>query len=136
MISSKNRITKLNVLDSLMIPAGKKAYVPPYTPKATTAADSRDDKVKVSSSGLSRSLVIEPVKKNGQQTRNHSTPVKATSHRSSSQNSQSKETSSGNKTNLINSARTVQKKTKSKNLSDDEEATSKCKYKNTNYTEK
>jgi len=104
---------------------GKKAYVPPYTPKATTAADSRDDKVKVSSSGLSRSLVIEPVKKNGQQTRNHSTPVKATSHRSSSQNSQSKETSSGNKTNLINSARTVQKKTKSKNLSDDEEATSK-----------
>ena len=42
---------------------GKKAYVPPYTPKATVDGESMDDKVRVSSTGLSRSLVIEPVKK-------------------------------------------------------------------------
>lgn len=104
---------------------GKKAYVPPYTPKATTGSDTKDDKVKVSSSGLSRSLVIEPVKKTGQQTRNQTSPAKATVNRSSSQNSQNKEANGGTKNNSIISARPIQKKTKSKNLSDEEDATSK-----------
>eukprot|EP00092_Neocalanus_flemingeri_P012349 GFUD01013315.1.p1 GENE.GFUD01013315.1~~GFUD01013315.1.p1 ORF type:complete len:1215 (-),score=291.42 GFUD01013315.1:329-3973(-) len=95
---------------------GKKAYVPPYTPKATVGADTKDDKVKVSSSGLSRSLVIEPVKKAGHQARPNTTPARAVLSRSSSQSSQSRELSS------IISARPVTKKTKSKNLSDEEEA--------------
>jgi len=101
---------------------GKKAYVPPYTPKATTCEESRDDKVKVSSSGLSRSLVIEPVKKNGQQTKNNTTTAKATANRSTSQ---TKETNNATKNNIINVARTVHKKPKNKQIDEDEEAAAK-----------
>jgi len=101
---------------------GKKAYVPPYTPKATVGADTKDDKVKVSSSGLSRSLVIEPVKKAGHHARNNSTPAsRATASRSSSQNSQAKESTTQCKNSII-MARPITKKTKSKNVSDDEAA--------------
>ena len=109
------------------IVTGKKAYVPPYTPKATVGSDTKDDKVKVSSSGLSRSLVIEPVKKAGQQARNNTTPARATVNRTSSQ-SKDTNSQSGSKNNSSIAVRPVTKKTKSKNVSDDEEAPSTREY--------
>ena len=81
--------------------------------------------MKVSSSGLSRSLVIEPVKKNGQQTKNNTTTAKATANRSTSQ---TKETNNATKNNIINVARTVHKKPKNKQIDEDEEAAAKCEY--------
>jgi hypothetical protein len=58
---------------------GKKAYVPPYTPKAS---GSTSDKVKLSSSGFSRSLVVPEVK-----SRKQSSPTKSGSSKSSTSSS-------------------------------------------------